>query len=102
MIDVMTKKNLAAAFGISESTVQHRVRDIEKEIAAGRYGQHALCVDGRILLINPYVFYDYICNRQALMNKNARKTVPPFDIDEVRKYLGNPYEGGEEYEIDED
>lgn len=72
------KAQIAEEFGLSPSTVQARVKEIEKEVESGRYNAYAIIRDGRLLLINVLVFIDYMKYRKMLLDKNARKYAPEF------------------------
>lgn len=78
------KKSLANLFGISYPTVYRRVEGIEEEMGKGkRYNRYAIC-DG---LVSVAVFADYEKYHRRLTDKNLRKTVPPFDMDEASAYI---------------
>jgi hypothetical protein len=55
------KAEIARFFGITSPTVSKRVKGIEEEIKAGTYWKR-------------------------LQDRNLRKTVPPFDVEESYKY----------------
>ncbi|MCM1172108.1 MAG: hypothetical protein NC393_08260 [Clostridium sp.] len=76
---MMRRDDLAKHLGISTVTVDKRCREIEKEIAQGRYSEKSLTKAGGIILINYLVFCDYLHYKDRLDNKNLRKTVPPYD-----------------------
>ena len=67
---------LARTFGISRSKVYDIVDEIKKQIELGRYNRYAI-LDNEV---NVGVFADYIKYRKLLKNKNARKYVPPFNL----------------------
>jgi len=76
------KTDIAKTFHISVPTVYRRVQGIEQEIGK-RYNRYAI-VDN---LISLAVFADYQKYHRQLENKNLRKYVPPFDVQEAWKYL---------------
>lgn len=76
------KVSIAKIFDLSYSTVQEREKGIRKEIGK-RYNEYAII--GK--LINIAVFADYEKYREMLKDKNMRKYVPEFDINEASKYL---------------
>jgi DNA-binding Lrp family transcriptional regulator len=84
----MTKEQLSKNLGVSKGTIQNRIAEIEKEVAKGRYGKHSIIRDGGIVLINYLVMIDYLNYRKMLKEKNARKTVPPFNAKEVCEEIG--------------
>lgn len=83
-----TKAQIAEALNISPKTVQVRAKEIDAEVAGGRYGEYAVIRDGGIVLINYLVFVDYMKHRQMLRQKNCRKHVPPFDAAKVAHDIG--------------
>ena len=85
----MTRNEIARSFGISPKTVDARVKEIDEEVKAKRYGPHSIMRDIGIVLINPLVFADYMTYRSRLKNKNLRKNVPPY----------NAYETSREFEL---
>ncbi len=78
----VNKSEMARVFGISPTTVYARIAGIEAEIGK-RYNRYAI-LDG---LVAVEVFADYIKYRKRLNDKNLRKTVPPFSMEEARLYL---------------
>jgi len=83
-----TKAELAEAFGICGRTVKARLNEIEEEVKKGRYPSHTILRDGSLLWINQLVWIDYLANRQKLINKNARKFVPPYDPGAIAREIG--------------
>lgn len=83
MKSYMNKTELARCFGISSTTVYKRLAGIEEEIKKGRYNRYAIA-EG---LISAAVFADYAKYYKRLEDRNLRKTVPAFDINEARTYL---------------
>ena len=79
--------NLATVFDMGKSTVNERIRELEGWIDEGRYPRTAVIHDGKIVLVNRLAFVDYLANRQRLMNRNARKLVPPYNPAELAKDL---------------
>lgn len=82
------KQQLADEFNICKTTVFTRIKEIEKEIEAGRYSNYAIIRDGKIVLVNVLVFIDYLTYRGMLRDKNARKHVPPFKPDVIARDIG--------------
>ncbi len=76
------KTDVARIFGVSTPTVYRRVEGIKKEIGK-RYNQYALLEN----LVSLAVYADYEKYHKRLANKNLRKIVPPFDMDEAMMYL---------------
>ena len=76
------KTDIAHIFGVSNPTVYRRVEGIKKEIGK-RYNRYAI-LDG---LLSIEVFADYEKYRKRLRDRNLRKTVPPFSMEEAREYL---------------
>ena len=84
----LKKDAIATEFDMCKNTVSNRVKEIEKEIKAGRYSDYAIIQDGNILLINLLVFIDYMTYRQRLQKKNLRKNVPAFRPDLIAREIG--------------
>lgn len=84
----MPKDKIAQEFSISKATVQSRIKEIEEQIAEGRYNDYAIIRDGGILLINVLVFIDYLEYRKRLRDKNAKKYVPDFHPEKIVHILG--------------
>ena len=76
------KTDTAKIFGISTPTVCRRIEGISKEVGK-RYNQYAVLGN----LVHLAVFADYQKYYKYLADKNLRKTVPPFDLQEAGKYL---------------
>lgn len=83
MKSYMNKAELSRCFGISPATVYRRVAGIEEEIKKGRYNRYAIA-DG---LISAAVFADYAKYHKRLNDRNLRRTVPAFSMDEAKEYL---------------
>lgn len=83
-----TKADLAEAYKICGRTVKVRIDEIEAEVKNGRYPKHSILRDGPLLWINQLVWIDYLANRQKLINKNARKFVPPYDPGAIAREIG--------------
>lgn len=81
-----TRKALADEYGISERTVDNRMKEIEAE--RERYGKYAVLKEGYMKVVNYLVWVDYMKNRQALREKNLRKHVDAFDPEEVARAIG--------------
>ncbi len=85
----MSMQDLADKYGMNKRTVQNRVREINEERGAGkRYELPAVISDGNIVLVNEFVFLDWLSIRKNWMDKNARKYVQPFDPAVWARYLG--------------
>lgn len=78
----VTKMGLTEIFKVSYPTVCSRVKGIEAEIGK-RYNEYAISDN----LISPEVYADYNKYRKRLADKNARKYVPPFDMEKAGTYL---------------
>lgn len=77
-----TKAQIARIFGVTPPTVYSRVEGIKQEIGK-RYNRYAICEN----LISLAVYADYEKYRKRLADKNLRKTVPMFDMEEAGRYL---------------
>ena len=81
-----TRKALADEYGISERTVDNRMKEIEEETE--RYGKYAVLKEGYMKVVNYLVWVDFMANRRLLREKNLRKHVDPYDPIEVAKSIG--------------
>lgn len=86
-----TKADIGRIFHISRPTVYKQVEEIKEEVEKGRYNKYAIS-DNRISIA---VFADYTKYRRRLKDRNLRKTVPPFNLQEALAYL-LPEEGGDQ------
>lgn len=78
-----SKAEIGRCFGVSQPTVYKRVEGIKEEIKKGRYNRYAIA-DG---LISIAVFADYSKYHKRLNDKNLRRTVKPFNLQEALTYL---------------
>lgn len=85
--EYLSLDSLAEEMGLNKQTIRNRVNEIRAEIGK-RYKSLAIIDDGNIVLINRFVFIDYMTNRRKLRDKNLRKYVEPFNAAEVASYLG--------------
>ncbi len=76
------KSEISKVFGISPSTVYRRIEGIEAEIGK-RYNRYAILDN----LVSIEVFADYQKYNKRLIDKNLRKSVPPFNMADARTYL---------------
>lgn len=83
----MTMRQLAEEFKYCIPTVRKRINEIQEEIRQGRYIPQSV-LTGTDTRVNVYVFIDYMTWRNDLMNKNARKHVPPFTDAVARSIAG--------------
>lgn len=83
MHSYMNKAELSRCFGVSQVTVYKRVAGIEAEMEKGRYNRYAIA-DG---LVSTAVFADYCKYQKRLNDRNLRRTVPAFNIQEAQSYL---------------
>ena len=65
-----------------------RLKEIEDEIKKGRYNDYSVIRDGKIVLINVLVFLDFMKYRGMLLDKNARKSAPPFEPAKLIEMIG--------------
>ena len=85
--EYLSLDSLAQEMGLAKQTIRIRVNEIRAEIGK-RYKSLAVIDDGNIVLVNRFVFIDYMANRRKLRDKNLRKHVEPFNAAEVASYLG--------------
>ena len=76
------KAELARMFGVTPPTVYKRVAGIEAEIGK-RYNQYAIIDD----LISVAVYADFEKYKKMLADKNLRKHVPLFNMDDAERYI---------------
>ena len=91
-IPFISKNEIAEQMGLTEKTIRNRMNEIEQQ--KERYGEYATIRDGGIVMINYLVWVDYLHFRQRLMQKNAKKFVPPYNPAKVAREIGW-YEVGE-------
>lgn len=83
----MPIKRLREEFSMSNTTINRRLDGIRNEIERGRYSPYSILDSGSIL-VNMYVFIDYLKYRKSLESENLRKYVPAFNPDEIMKICG--------------
>lgn len=83
-----TKASICSKMGMSKTSLDRRLKEIRNEVNQGRYNEYAIIKDGGIVWINFLVLIDYMKNRQALLDSNAKKYVEPFDASKVAKSIG--------------
>ena len=83
----MPIKRLREEFDMSNTTIARRLDGIRDEIERGRYSPYSILDSGSIL-VNVYVFIDYLKYRKALESESMRKYVPTFKPDEIMKICG--------------
>ena len=78
----MMQKDLCAVFGYGQTAVSNRVKEI-REYGGDRY-KYPFCDRN----VHIGVFVDWCANRRMLLDKNARKYVPPFNPYDALAYAG--------------
>lgn len=76
---------LADQYGLSVRTVKRRAEEIRDQIGR-RYKKQAIIDDGNIVLINEYVFLDWLSNRQQI---NSKHKVEDFNVFDWVESYGN-------------
>ena len=79
------KKDLADILGVSRSTVQQRIGEME---ASGRYDAYCVIRDGQIVMVNILCFTDWMKYRRMWADKNLRKYIPEYSAEKVARSLG--------------
>ncbi len=79
---------ISKEFEICPRTVKSKIAEIREEIKKGRYSRYAVIADGKIVLVNVYVFMDYLTFRQQLLDENMRKSVPAFQPRTIAELCG--------------
>lgn len=83
----MPIKRMGKEFSMSNTTINRRLDGIRREIERGRYSPYSILDSGSIL-VNIYVFIDYLKYRKVLESETMRKHVPAFKPDEIMKICG--------------
>ena len=87
--NLITRNEAAEQYGCTTRTIDNKLKEIEKEIEAGRYPKEfTITKVGGIKVVNYLVLVDYMNYADRLKEKNLRKHVPPYDPVEVAKSLG--------------
>lgn len=90
MILPKTYEQLKEDFPMCKTTFNKYTAEIREEIRAGRYSPCSV-IEEKPIRISPLVLIDYLTNRKALRDRNARKHVPPYDPADVqRNYPQSP------------
>ena len=78
----MSAKQLSEYEGMTSGYYRLIIREIEEQIAEGRYSKAAVSeTDPKT--VSYYVYRDYVANRRKLKNKNLKKTVKPYNPADV-------------------
>ena len=78
----MSAKQLSEYEGMTSGYYRLIMREIEEQIAEGRYSKTAISeTDPKT--VSYYVYRDYVANRRKLKNKNLKKTVKPYNPADV-------------------
>lgn len=81
----MTTRQLRDYFDMGRTSMFTRIVELKEEIREGRYPKQILIEDGHFTWVNFYAFADYLANRKFLLNKNLRKTVEPFCMEDWKE-----------------
>lgn len=79
---LLNAKQVKEVFGDCSATFYQKVREIKKQIEAGRYSRYAI-IEEKGTKVNFYVYYDYSTHRKQLSDKNAAKYTPEFNSAEI-------------------
>ena len=72
--------DLSERYGICRNTVRARTQEIKEEVGKGkRYSDGDVIVDGNIVLVNEWVFLDWLNVRTRWLNPETQKHIEPFD-----------------------
>ncbi len=74
-----TKAGLAKTFSLSRTSIYNWLPEFEDVVKSGRYGSYAILGDR----INVAAFADFLKYRNRFKQKNARKYVPVFNLNEA-------------------
>jgi len=81
-------KEVANELNMCKQSAQGRIAEIKEEIKRGRYDEYSIIKDGGFLLVNYLVLIDYMKWRERLRDRNARKSVPPYEPYKVARAMG--------------
>ena len=79
----MTVAQIAELEGKTPARIRQPIAEIREEVAKGRYPKES--IGEAPIDINYYVYRDYRTYRARLRNRQARKSVPPFNPAEIAK-----------------
>lgn len=86
----MRREDLAEKYNMSVYAVRNYQKEIESESGKGkRYSSKSVVNGYKCVLINEFVFLDWISVRERWKNERARKYIEPFDPIEWARYCGN-------------
>ncbi len=77
-----TIKGLCKETGRSPSHIRSLLDGIKEQVRKGRYSRYSL-LDGGEIMVNVFVFYDYLKYRKMLGDKVQSKHAPKFDPKEL-------------------
>lgn len=84
-----SRATLGKKYGMTLQTVSSYIKEIEAESGAGkRYASISVIRNGKTLLVNVFVFLDWISVRSRWKNPAARKYIKPFNAAEWAAYMG--------------
>ena len=73
---------LAESYGLCKATVRSRVKEIRQQLGKGkRYPAQSVIDDGNLILVNEYVFLDWLSVRTMMQDGELQKHVEPFRVD---------------------
>ena len=85
---VRTQAGIAEALGLSKDTVRRYLTEMRGEVGK-RYPEYAIAQpSGNLILVSTAAFWDFLCYRQKLLDRNLRGSVPKFDPAKVLSGLG--------------
>lgn len=84
----MTAGEMAKQLGLHKNTIYSRIKEIRKEMEAGRYDEYAILDSGGIIFVNYLVFIDYCKWKTRLEDKRLRQHVPSFDPAKIANSIG--------------
>lgn len=78
-------KHLANEFNLSTTTVSAKLKGIRTEIKLKRYHPHSLIFTGKEMLVNVYVFLDYLQFQKRLESVHFRAHVPALNVPDIAR-----------------
>lgn len=85
---VRTQAGIAEALGLSKATVRRYLDEMSSHVGK-RYPEYAIArPSNNLILVSTAAFWDYLCYRAKLIDRNLRHGVPDFDAAQVLSGLG--------------
>lgn len=83
--EMLSVSELAEYWGVKPETIRKRIKEMEK--IKDRYSRSDITNDGTKYWISRLAYHDFLTHRTRLLEKNAKKYVPPFNPAEIATSL---------------